>query len=185
MGYRRNHHLYAGALAVLALAASQAAAQPQPAVKVSEGAVEIPTYEFSGRETQPPLFSASTIRGQYPFVPFVRPFRSTKPAPRSYKAIFVENEYLKLTYLPEFGGRIFSLYDKVRGREVFYRNDVIKPAHYNPRISWPQSGIELTGPLRHAHADPPRRALLVQPGRAAARRQRLAGARRPSTPSTT
>ena len=29
---------------------------------------------------------------------------------------------------------------------MFYRNDVIKPAPYNPRNSWPQSGLELTGP---------------------------------------
>ena len=38
------------------------------------------------------------------------------------------------------------MYDKLRNREVFYRNDVIKPAAYNPRLSWAQSGLELTGP---------------------------------------
>ncbi|MGH9617850.1 MAG: DUF5107 domain-containing protein, partial [Acidobacteriaceae bacterium] len=31
-------------------------------------------------------------------------------------------------------------------RQVFYRNDVIKPAHYNDRVNFPLSGIELTGP---------------------------------------
>ncbi len=51
-----------------------------------------------------------------------------------------------MTCLPELGGRIFSVFDKLRSREVFYRNDVIKPAPYNPRMSWPQSGLELTGP---------------------------------------
>ena len=45
--------------------------------------------------------------------------KSGYPQPRTYAAIFVENEYLKLTYLPELGGRFFSLYDKIRGREVF------------------------------------------------------------------
>ena len=58
----------------------------------------------------------------------------------------MENEYLKLTYIPELGGRFFALYDKLHDREVFYRNDVIKPTQFNPRFSWPQSGIELTGP---------------------------------------
>ncbi|PZS08356.1 MAG: hypothetical protein DLM70_02675 [Chloroflexi bacterium] len=29
---------------------------------------------------------------------------------------------------------------------MLYRNDVVKPAPYNPRNSWPQSGMELTGP---------------------------------------
>ena len=143
MDYGSKPYVCAGVLFALALAAAQGAEQP---VKVSEGAIEIPTYEFSGRETQPPLFPSSTIRGQYPFVPFVRPFRAQKPVPKRYRAVFVENEYLKLTYLPEFGGRFFSLYDKVRGREVFYRNDVIKPAGYNTKDSFPLFGIELTGP---------------------------------------
>jgi hypothetical protein len=115
-------------------------------VRSWEGTLEIPTYVHSARETEPPLFANSTVTGLYPFTTYVMPFTADSPRPKTYRAIFVENEYLKLTYIPEFGGRIFSLYDKLRGREVFYRNDVIKPAPYNPRNSWPQSGLELTGP---------------------------------------
>ena len=103
MNFRPGKRVCAGVLCGLALTAVAAAAQAP--VKVWEGTVGIPTYEFSGRETQPALFPSSTIRGQYPFAPYVRPFRSAKPAPHTYKAVFVENEYLKLTYLPEFGGR--------------------------------------------------------------------------------
>ncbi|HNY38828.1 MAG TPA: DUF5107 domain-containing protein [Bryobacteraceae bacterium] len=117
-----------------------------PAVRASEGTITIPTYEPAGRESEPALFGNSTVAGMYPFTTYVQPYQEGGPKPRTYKAVFLENEYLKLTYIPEFGGRIFSLYDKIRKREVFYRNDVIKPAHYNPRNSWPQSGLELTGP---------------------------------------
>ena len=112
------------------------------AVRSWEGVLTIPTYDHSGREMEPPLFSNSTVTGLYPFTTYLMPFKPDSPQPRTYRAIFVENEYLKLTYIPEFGGRIFSLYDKLRQREVFYRNDVIKPAPYNPRLSWPQSGLE-------------------------------------------
>ncbi len=131
--------------AVLCLLAAQAIAAP-PAVTAYEGAITVPTYEPAGRETEPPLFDDSTVTGMYPFTTYLQPFQSGGPKPKTYRAVFVENEYLKLTCIPEFGGRIFSLYDKVRRREVFYRNDVIKPAHYNPRLSWVQSGLELTGP---------------------------------------
>ncbi len=127
-------------------AAYCAAAEDVKAVRVSEGQIEIPTYEFSGRQLQPPLFKNSTIRGKYPFAAFIRPFKPGGPQPVTYRAIFLENEYLKLTYLPEFGGRFFSLYDKITGREMFYRNDVIKPAGYNMKDSFPLFGIELTGP---------------------------------------
>lgn len=115
-------------------------------VRCYEGIVEVPTYEFTGRETQPPLFQNSTVGGKYPFPPYIRPLKSDGPNPRKYKAVFLENQYLKLTYLPEFGGRFYSLYDKVAGRELFYENDVIKPAGYNAKSSFALFGIELTGP---------------------------------------
>lgn len=134
------------ALLIAGLLACWALSGAEPSVKSYEGALTIPTYEHSARETEPPLFANSTVKGLYPFTTYLLPFKAGGPKLRTYRAIFVENEYLKLTYLPDFGGRFFSLYDKLRGREVFYRNDVVKPAHYNPRNSWPQSGIELTGP---------------------------------------
>ena len=115
-------------------------------VSVSEGTLSIPTYEHTGREMEPPLFPDSTVKGLYPFPSYLPAYEEGSPKPVTYKSIVVENEYLKLTYLPDLGGRFFSLYDKVRKREVFYRNDVIKPAMFNPRISWTTSGIELTGP---------------------------------------
>ena len=85
-----------------------------PAVKTYEGSLTIPTYEHTGREMEPPLFAQSTVAGMYPFPAFLMPFQRDGPRPREYRAIFVENEYLKLTYIPEFGGRFFSLFDKIR-----------------------------------------------------------------------
>ena len=120
-------------------------AAPASAVRSYQGTLTIPTYKHTGRELEPPLFAQSSIGGMYPFTTYLTPFKGG-PQPKTYQAIFVENEYLKLTYIPDFGGRFFSVYDKLRGREMLYRNDVIKPAPYNPRNSWPQSGMELTGP---------------------------------------
>ena len=122
------------------------AAATVSSVKTYETTLEIPTYEHSSRETEPPLFSSSSVKGLYPFTTYQMPFKQGGPKPRKYRAIHIENEYLNLTYLPDLGGRIFSVYDKLRKREMFYRNDVIKPARYNPRNNWHQSGIELTGP---------------------------------------
>ncbi len=126
------------------LTAALAAAAPD-SVKTYEGSLTIPTYEHVGREMEPPLFGNSTLTGMYPFTTYLTPYKPG-PNPQVYRAIFLENEYLKLTYIPDFGDRIFSVYDKLRGREMLYRNDVVKPAPYNPRDSWPQSGMELTGP---------------------------------------
>jgi tetratricopeptide (TPR) repeat protein len=128
----------------LAIIVSAASAETIP-VRAYEGVISIPTYEHSGRETEPPLFANSALAGMYPFTTFLMPYKNG-PAEKQYKAIFLENEYLKITYIGEFGGRIYSVFDKLRNREMLYRNDVVKPAPYNPRNSWPQSGMELTGP---------------------------------------
>jgi hypothetical protein len=43
-----------------------------------------------------------------------------------YRALHLENEYLHMIVLPQLGGHMYSLYDKVAKREVFYRNNVVK-----------------------------------------------------------
>ena len=42
------------------------------AVKVYDGTVSIPAYDFTGRETQPPLFGNSSVGGKYPFLHFTK-----------------------------------------------------------------------------------------------------------------
>lgn len=153
--------LFAAAFLLCFCAAAAARAEdnaPQNgSVSVTDGTITMETYENSGRELQPPLFADSALVGIYPFPTYKMPLKAT-PAQRQYQAIFVENEYLKLTYVPEFGGRFLSLYDKLRKTQVFYKNDVIKPTQFNARGDWPQEGIELTGPFDvHSltiHSDP-------------------------------
>ena len=115
-------------------------------VKVYRGRIDLPSYEFTGRELEPPLFPTSTVEGKYPLPQFIRPYKPGGPSPAAYDAIFLENEYLKLTVVPDFGGRVYSLYDKVNRREVFYKNDVLKFSGVNEKRAWPVGNIELTGP---------------------------------------
>ena len=59
---------------------------------------------------------------------------------KSYKAVYLENEFLKATILPELGGHLYSLYDKVNKREVFYRNNVVKYGLVSLRGAWVSGG---------------------------------------------
>jgi uncharacterized repeat protein (TIGR01451 family) len=54
------------------------------------------------------------------------------PTDRSLTAIVLENDYLKLTVLPEIGGRIYSCQFKPTGNNEFYSNTVLKPTHWGP-----------------------------------------------------
>jgi len=69
--------------------------------------------------------------------------------PHKYRALYLENEYLKAIVLPEMGGRLYSLYDKVSKREVFYRNNVVKYGLVALRGAWISGGIEWNFPDGH------------------------------------
>ena len=61
---------------------------------------------------------------------------------RGFDAAILENEYLKAVFIPELGGRLWSLYDKVEGRELLYKNSVFQPANLALRNAWFSGGIE-------------------------------------------
>ena len=71
--------------------------------------------------------------------------------PREYVALHVENQYLHCIVLPELGGHMYSLLDKVTGREVFYRNNVVKYGLVATRGAWISGGIEFNFPTGHTY----------------------------------
>jgi len=52
------------------------------------------------------------------------------PTPVDYEGVVLENSYLRLTFLPELGGRLYSAVVKSTGQEIFYHNPVVKPSRY-------------------------------------------------------
>ena len=58
------------------------------------------------------------------------------------KSIVLENEYLKVIVLPQYGGRVHSIYDKVTGEELLFTNPVIQPGNLALRNAWLSGGIE-------------------------------------------
>jgi tetratricopeptide (TPR) repeat protein len=64
--------------------------------------------------------------------------------PRRLTALVVENERLRATVLPEFGGRLCSLVHKEAGaeRELLYRNPVLQPAGFALNGAWFSGGVE-------------------------------------------
>lgn len=60
----------------------------------------------------------------------------------SFKAVVLENEHLRATFLPELGGRLASLVHLPEGRELLSRNPVFQPANLALRNAWFSGGIE-------------------------------------------
>lgn len=67
---------------------------------------------------------------------------SRKKEELELKTIVLENNKLKAVFLPEYGGRLYSLYSKVLGKELLFRNSVMQPANLGIRNAWFSGGIE-------------------------------------------
>ena len=61
---------------------------------------------------------------------------------RDFKAAVIENDHLKAVFLPEVGGRLWSLYDKDLQRELLYVNPVFQPGNLGLRNAWFSGGVE-------------------------------------------
>lgn len=62
--------------------------------------------------------------------------------PRAWKAVVLENDYIRALFLPELGGRLWSLIDKTTGRELLHRNPVFQPCNLALRNAWISGGVE-------------------------------------------
>lgn len=77
---------------------------------------------------------------------------SEKPVERKWKAIWIENEFIRALILPEIGGRIHALQDKTNGYDTLYNQPVIKPALVGLAGPWISGGIEFNWPQHHRPA---------------------------------
>lgn len=70
---------------------------------------------------------------------------------RQYETIVLENDKLRAEFLPQYGGRLYSLYNKELGQELLFKNPVFQPANLAIRNAWFSGGIEWNvGQLGHA-----------------------------------
>ncbi len=61
---------------------------------------------------------------------------------KEWKALVLENDFIRATFLPELGGRLWSLEDKEKGRELLHRNPVFQPCNLALRNAWISGGVE-------------------------------------------
>jgi tetratricopeptide (TPR) repeat protein len=116
----------------------------QSSVRVWEESLVLPTYRLEPPDLNPMFYEYESYQGAkkkiypYPFQDGVTNIRQEK----TYKALYLENDYIKLSILPELGGRLFSAVDKTSNYEIFYHQHVIKPALIGMLGAWISGGIE-------------------------------------------
>lgn len=125
--------------------------ESDPQVRAWPETVVIPTYPCAEPTRHPLFLDKRVYQGSsgrvYPY-PVVEGVADEK-VDRSYQAVFLENEFLKLMILPELGGRVQMAFDKTNGYHFVYFNRVIKPALVGLAGPWISGGIEFNWPQHH------------------------------------
>ncbi len=125
--------------------------ESKKSVKIWEESCIIPTYPVCPPEKSPLFIEKRAYQGStgkvYP-LPVTEKISDEKKDV-AYKAVYLENEYLKVMVFPELGGRIQRAYDKTNGYDFVYYNHVIKPALVGLTGPWISGGIEFNWPQHH------------------------------------
>ena len=124
------------------------------AVKAWEEPVIIRSYMPAAPDLNPLFLEKRVYQGSsgrvYPLPVIDRV--DTKPQLREWKAVHIENEFIRLMIMPEIGGRIHVGLDKINGYDFFYRQNVIKPALVGLAGPWISGGVEFNWPQHHRPA---------------------------------
>ncbi len=141
--------LLASFIVTLATVSHAIAQSPNVAPRVWEASLVIPTYELNSPNPYPALLDSQRRKWRpvYPY-PFLDSLGSEKKD-KSWKAVYLENEYLKVTVLPELGGHVYQIFDKTLNRDILYSNPVMKYAMVAIRGAWVSGGIEWNFPDGH------------------------------------
>lgn len=121
-------------------------------VSVAEVAIEYPTYPVGEAEKHPLFLEKRVYQGSsgkvYP-LPFIDKVFDV-PEVRRYRAVRLENEFVRILLLPEIGGRIHAIQDKTNNDyDVLYHHTVIKPALVGLSGPWISGGMEFNWPQHH------------------------------------
>jgi tetratricopeptide (TPR) repeat protein len=124
------------------------------AVKAWEEPVVMRTYMPAAPDRNPLFLEKRVYQGSsgrvYPLPVIDR--IETEPRDHAWRAVHLENEFIRMMVLPEIGGRIHIGLDKINSYDFFYRQNVIKPALVGLAGPWASGGVEFNWPQHHRPA---------------------------------
>ena len=149
----RKEHLaivIIAAIVILAITCDGFAADG-PYAKIYEKPLVIPTYKLNPPDLNPMFYDGRAYQGAqgriypYPFSDSI----TTERGEKTYKAVYLETNSIRICVLPEIGGRVFEAIDKTNGYNYFYGQHVVKPALIGMLGAWMSGGIEWNFPHHH------------------------------------
>ncbi len=113
-------------------------------VKISEESWVLPTYQVEPPDKNPMFFKGESYQGAskviYPYA--LNDMISNEKTEKAWKALILENEYIKLCVTPKIGGKLYYATDKTNNYNFVYKNNVVKPSNIGMTGAWVSGGIE-------------------------------------------
>lgn len=105
------------------------------------------TVNLRDEDMQSDLPEGDGLYLKYEFLKSIFPYRFQDNYTRDLngappKTVVLENEYLRAVFVPALGGKLWSLYDKEAGKELLFKNPVVRPAYLATRSAWCSGGVE-------------------------------------------
>uniref|UniRef100_Q01PP1 DUF5107 domain-containing protein n=1 Tax=Solibacter usitatus (strain Ellin6076) TaxID=234267 RepID=Q01PP1_SOLUE len=125
-----------------------AAFAAEPAVRVWEASITLPTWEEAPPDPMPHFAALGAEQPWYPYP--VRSSLGKQSRAETWRTLNLENEFLACIVLPDLGGHLYSCRDKLSGYEMFHANPSIKKAMIGLRGAWAALGVELNFPVGHS-----------------------------------
>jgi tetratricopeptide (TPR) repeat protein len=112
--------------------------------RIWEEDITLPTYLVGAKGKNPRFYFGRAYQGaQGRVYPYPMQERLTRErANKTYRAVYLENEYIRTSILPEIGGRILTAVDKANDYDFIYRQTAIKPALIGMLGAWISGGVE-------------------------------------------
>lgn len=113
-------------------------------VKLTEESWVLPTWQVKPGDKNPMFFKGESYQGAskviYPYA--LNDVIANAKENHAWKALTLENEYIKLCVTPEIGGKLYYATDKTNNYNFVYKNNVVKPSNIGMSGAWVSGGIE-------------------------------------------
>ncbi|NOZ49899.1 MAG: DUF5107 domain-containing protein, partial [Chloroflexi bacterium] len=103
---------------------------PGDTVRFTKTTISLPTYPWQAYLT--PAYDEVAHWTYQAFDRQAYEAAHPQPSPQTYELLLLENNWLRLSMLPELGGRIYQMIFKPSGHNELYQNPVIKPSPWGP-----------------------------------------------------
>ena len=119
-------------------------AQQASEVKIWEADMTLPTYKVLPADKNPMFYVPANYQGAkrviYPYAQ--NDGITSEKTDKTYKAVYLENEFIKICVVPEFGGKLFYGTDKTNNYNFLYKQNVVKSSNVGMTGAWISGGIE-------------------------------------------